>query len=197
MPLFPNFMRMITQFGLHNMRGSEEGAEAIIAVTVKGLAEECGLRLCNAQLALGCPSCQTLARNKRRLIADVLVSVVQEMLRDGVQCIGLMVDHGKRSGIECFVKMLVWAVRDENRRQILKYFCLDVDRSNHSASDCADVIKMSIEKLHVAEKTWRTAKRSTQLVFISNGRSPNQRFALLLLTAWLRWAVASRWEISR
>ena len=63
-PLSPGFMCTITQFSLHNMRGADEGAEAIIAgtVTVKGLAKEAGLPFCNVQLALGCPSRRTLAR---------------------------------------------------------------------------------------------------------------------------------------
>jgi hypothetical protein len=30
----------------------------------------------------------------------LLVSVVQDMLRDDIQCLSLMADHGKRSGIE-------------------------------------------------------------------------------------------------
>ena len=89
------------------MWGSHEGAKAIIVSTLKSLAEEVELPLCNTQLALGCPSRRTLAWNKRRLGADALVSVVQDMLCDGVQCLSLMADHGKRSGIEHVVKILI------------------------------------------------------------------------------------------
>ena len=101
------FLPIITQFSLNNMRGLDEGAAAIIAGTVKGLANEVELPLCNTQLALGCPSRRTLAWNKRRLGADALVSVVQDMLCDGVQCLSLMVNHSKRSGIEHVVKILI------------------------------------------------------------------------------------------
>ena len=133
------------QFSLHNTRGSVEGAKAIIAGTVKGLVKEVGLPLYNAQLALRCPSCRTLVRSKRRLAADVLVSVMQDMLCDDVQCLSLLVDYGKGSGIKHFVKILIWASRDENNRGVLKYFCLDMDQSNHSSADCTEAIKMSIK----------------------------------------------------
>ena len=61
-----------------------------------------------------------------------------------------MADHGKRSGIEHFVKILIWAGLDDQGNKVLKYFCLDIDRSNHSAKDCAAAIKMSINKLEKA-----------------------------------------------
>ena len=141
-------LRIITQFILHNMQGSDEGSEVIIAGTLKGLAEEVGLPLSNAKLTLGCPSRRTLARSERRPAADVMVSVVQDMLHDDVQCLSLMV--GKRSGIESVVKILTWTAKDENNRQMLKYFCLDVDQSNHSSAYYSEAIKMLIKKLHVA-----------------------------------------------
>ena len=58
-----------------------------------------------------------------------------------------MVDHGKRSGIEHFVKIISWAGQDENGNKVIKNFCLDVDKSNHSAKDCAEAISMSIKRL--------------------------------------------------
>ena len=61
-----------------------------------------------------------------------------------------MVDHGKRSGIEHFVKIIMWAGRDKQGQRVIKYFCLDIDRSNHSAKDCAGAIKIGIKRLEVA-----------------------------------------------
>ena len=39
---------------------------------------------------------------------------------------------------------------EDQGNKVLKYFCLDIDRSNHSAKDCAAAIKMSINKLEMA-----------------------------------------------
>ena len=41
----PRFERTLTAFGLHNMRGSDEGAELTIAGVIKGLADEVGFPL--------------------------------------------------------------------------------------------------------------------------------------------------------
>ena len=70
------FLRTLAQFGLHNMRGSDETTELLIAGTVKALAEEVGILLPSHALSLGCPSCRTLARGEKRLAADALLSVV-------------------------------------------------------------------------------------------------------------------------
>jgi len=75
------FIRTLSQFSLHNMRGSDEGTEMVIAGTIKGLAEEVGLQLPSASLARGCPSRKTLARGDKRLAADCLVSVVNDIRR--------------------------------------------------------------------------------------------------------------------
>ena len=144
------FLRTISQFALHNMRGSDKGTEMLIAGTIKGLAEEVGLGIPSVSLARGCPSRRTLARGEKRLSADCLVSVVEDIKRDNAKWVALMVDHGKRSGIEHFVKMLCWAGLDEQGNAVVKYFCLDINRSNHAAKDCAAAIKMSINKLEIA-----------------------------------------------
>ena len=127
------FLRTLTQFGLHNMRGSDEAATMLIAGVIKGLAEELNLPLSSSALSHGVPSQRTLARGEKRLAADVYLSVVEDIKRDNPQYIGLMVDHGKRSGIEHFVKIIMWAGRDKDGNRVIKFFCLDVDRSSHSS----------------------------------------------------------------
>ena len=146
----PRFERTLTAFGLHNMRGSDEGAELTIAGVIKGLADEVGFPLTEDELAHGCPSRKTLARCEKRLAADCYVSVVEELKKSGVKCVALMVDHGKRSGIEHFVKILIYAALDEHGNRVIKYFCLDVDKSSHSAKDCADAIHQTVKKLYMA-----------------------------------------------
>ena len=66
------FHRTLSTFGLHNMRGSDEGMEMIIAGVVKGLAHEVGLPISGQALAYGCPSRMTLARNEKRLAAVLI-----------------------------------------------------------------------------------------------------------------------------
>ena len=73
------FLGIISRFSLHNMRGSGEGTELVIAGTIKGLAGEVGLQLQSFSLARGCPSRKTLARGDKQLAADFLVSVVEDI----------------------------------------------------------------------------------------------------------------------
>ena len=109
--LSDRFMRTIAQFGLHNMNGSDEAAEMGIASVFEGLAEEVGLPLSSSALSFGCPSRRTLARAEKRLAVDVYLSAVRDIQKDFGDdepiYISLMVDHGKRSGIEHFVKLIV------------------------------------------------------------------------------------------
>ena len=111
-------------FGLHNMRGSDEGMELIITGVIKGLADEVGFSLKTLALSHRCPRLRTFARGDKRLAADILVLVVRDLQKDNVEDIAFMVDHGKRSGSEHYVKIIVWAGRDKDRKRVLKNFCL-------------------------------------------------------------------------
>ena len=75
--LSDRFLRTLAQFGLHNMRGSDEATEMLVAGTIKALAEEVSLPLFNRALSLGCPSRHTLAQGDKRLAADVYTAVVK------------------------------------------------------------------------------------------------------------------------
>ena len=75
------FLHTLSMFGLHNMRGSDEGMELIIAGAIKGLVQEVGFSLNNLALSRGCPSRCTLAQGNKRLAVDVLVSVVRDLQR--------------------------------------------------------------------------------------------------------------------
>ena len=61
------------------MRGSDEGAELLIAGVIKTLIMEVGLPLTNEALFYGCPSPRTLARGESRLAADVFISVTRDI----------------------------------------------------------------------------------------------------------------------
>ena len=61
-----------------------------------------------------------------------------------------MVDHGNQSGIEHFVKILLWAGWDSNGKRVIKNFCLNVDKSNHAVKDYASAIKISVKNLNIA-----------------------------------------------
>ena len=81
------FLRTLAQFGLHNMRGSDEATELLIAVTVKALAEEVGMLLPGLNLSHGCPSRRTLARGEKRLLRldEMKNLVAQGKARDGIK----------------------------------------------------------------------------------------------------------------
>ena len=146
----PRFQRTLSQHILHNMRGSDEAATMIIAGVIKGLAEELKLPLSSQALSYGCPSRRTLARGDARIAADVLLLIVRDIKREKVQWISIMTDHGKRSGVEHFIKIILFAARDKHGRRIIKRFCLDVDKSSHAALNCAAAIKESLSKLNMA-----------------------------------------------
>ena len=145
-----SFMRRLTEGGLHNMGGSDEGMEGIVNGTFLGLRDDLDLPLTDRQIALATPSRRSIARSEHRLAAECLVYTVEQIKKDNATWVALLVDHGKRNGKDHFVKIIVWAGKDEYGNRVLKHFCLDIDTSGHSSKDCADAIKDSIEKLRLA-----------------------------------------------
>lgn len=89
------------------MRGPDEATEMLVVGAIKALAEEVGTSLSSRALSLGRPSRHTLARVEKRLATAVYLSVVRDMRDNCVEWIVLMIDHGKRSGIENFVKLII------------------------------------------------------------------------------------------
>eukprot|EP00984_Skeletonema_dohrnii_P034508 scaffold33580_cov171-Skeletonema_dohrnii-CCMP3373.AAC.1 len=133
---------MVTAYG-----ASDEAIEMIIAGWTKALFHEVGLdELITADMiSKGIPSKTTLRRLEFRLAADCIVSRIQEMVDDNATSFALITDHGKRAGMEHFVKLLCWFGKDKEGREIIKFHCIDVDTSNHSGEDCAAAIKKSVE----------------------------------------------------
>ena len=62
----------------------------------------------------------------------------------------MMVDHGKRNGIENFVKLIIWSGCNRKGNRVMKYFCLNIDKSSHGSTGCASAIKHSVTKLKLS-----------------------------------------------
>ena len=60
------------------------------------------------KIAFGCPSQRTIARWDKKLAVRCIFSVVQEMKADEAKYLAILCDHGKRNGIEHYVKIFVW-----------------------------------------------------------------------------------------
>mmetsp|Transcript_31076 Transcript_31076/g.74102 ORF Transcript_31076/g.74102 Transcript_31076/m.74102 type:complete len:1200 (+) Transcript_31076:150-3749(+) len=144
-------MRILTIFNLHNMGGSDEATEAIIFATVKAVLYEIGLDVSNEKVAHGCPSRRTIARWEARLAVEVIFSVVAEIKKDDPKWLSMQLDHGNRNGIDHLVKIVSWAGYDEvTAERVIKFFCLDVNKSDKTALGAAAAVKESLDVLKAA-----------------------------------------------
>lgn len=132
------------------MGGSDEGMEMLIAGVLKALFYDIGFELDSKSLGAGVPSRRTIARQEKKLMVDCLLHAVREMTNDQIKYLFLIVDHGKRNGIEHFVKLVRWGGFDENGNWVIKQLCLDMDMSGHTAKSAADAIQHSLKKLEKA-----------------------------------------------
>ena len=57
----------------------------------------------------------------------------------------MIADHGHRKDQDHFVKLICWAGFDEDGNWTIKYHCLDVDISGHSAKEAAEAVQKSIK----------------------------------------------------
>ena len=80
----------------------------------------------------------------------ILLTLVRELNDDKVEWVGMMVDHGKRNGIKYVSKLIIWSGFDREGNRVIKYFCLDIDKSGHHLKDCASAIKYSVTKLELS-----------------------------------------------
>ena len=128
-------LRFAAAFNAQGYGASDEATEMIIIGWTKALLKELGIKDIDASsIANGCPSRRTV-RNGARLAADCMILVLQEIIDDEAKHFALITDHGKRAGLEHFVKILVWVGwEDEGKtKKTIKFHCLDVDTSVHGA----------------------------------------------------------------
>eukprot|EP00956_Cyclotella_meneghiniana_P038994 scaffold163785_cov37-Cyclotella_meneghiniana.AAC.4 len=64
--------------------------------------------------------------------------------------ITLVTDHGNRSGVDHFVKMIVWTSVDKNGRFKLNHFNLDIDKGGHTTVAAANAIHRSLQSLKLS-----------------------------------------------
>ena len=138
-------LRYFAAFTSQAYGASDEAVEMIIAGWTKALFHQVGLDDISARdIANGLPSKSLLARLEVRLAADCLATRLMEIIDDGATFFALVTDHGKRAGMEHFVKLLCWFGKDKNGNETIKYHCIDVDTSNHTGRDCARAIERSL-----------------------------------------------------
>ena len=143
--------RIAAAFNVQGYGASDEATEMMAVGWTKALLHQLGISdkdISAADIAKGCPSRRTNVRSEASLAADCMIVVLQEIIDDEAKHFALITDHGKRSGLEHFVKILVWAGWEdkEKTRKIIKFHCLDVDTSAHDADGCAEAVKNSLEE---------------------------------------------------
>ena len=90
------------------------------------------------------PSRRTFERSVYDQMAGELLCHVLEMLDGEVRAFGAAFDHGHRSGIHHFVKVIsYYSFRDEK----VKWFCLDSNACGGTAEECTRAISKSLETL--------------------------------------------------
>ena len=101
------------------------------------------------------------------------------MQADLAKWIAILCDHGKRNGIEHYIKLLVWGGWKSNSlmglpdgkedERVVKFVCADVDKSGKDARGAADAIKKSIEAFECAGLVGKHAVEKEHLCTDSGG----------------------------
>lgn len=140
-------LRLAAAFNCQGYGASDQGTEMIQAGTIAALVKELHIDISAEGIGKGLWSGTTNVRAEERLAAECLLVVLDEIREDGATNFALMSDHGKRNGLEHFVKILVWCgwKDDAKTEKTIKFHCVDVDSSFHDAQGCADAIKKSLE----------------------------------------------------
>ncbi|KAL7530309.1 hypothetical protein ACHAXR_007396 [Thalassiosira sp. AJA248-18] len=147
----PEAQRIMIACSLFGYGCSDEATIMIMAGTMKALFYELGIDISDQQIAKAFPSRATLSEMEIRGAADSLLAVCQEIKEDMMVTLGralsLTTDHGHRKGQDHFVKLISWAGLDEEDMWTVKFFCVDIDSSEHTADGAATAIKVSTEQL--------------------------------------------------
>eukprot|EP00956_Cyclotella_meneghiniana_P021702 scaffold39809_cov88-Cyclotella_meneghiniana.AAC.1 len=150
---FSHEAQMIMGCGYHcNSGGSDEASIHIQAATLRALFFDMGIpdyEVSNLMIARALPS-RTQVRNiDLRLGANCFLCVCWEIYLDHTQYISLQFDHGKRKGIEHFLKVISWGGYDRDENRVIKAFCIDASMCGHTALEGAESIKEIIDLLKI------------------------------------------------
>eukprot|EP00956_Cyclotella_meneghiniana_P023267 scaffold44959_cov39-Cyclotella_meneghiniana.AAC.6 len=131
--------------------GASDYGESVIFGTLKAITEEMKMGLTDKELASGCPDVGTLRNWEMNVAAGCMAKVISQIARDAEYMmenykqklqITLVTDHGNRSGVDHFVKMIVWTSVDKQGSftstkvvtQPSLWQMQFIDLSNHSIS---------------------------------------------------------------
>ena len=118
-----------------------------MAATVRALLHDMGVpesRVSNIMIARALPSGTQLRRIELKigLSCFLILNVCYEIDIDGTSWISWSVDHGKRKGIEHFVKLISWGWFNDAGDRVIKTFCINARICGHSAEESAESIKI-------------------------------------------------------
>eukprot|EP00956_Cyclotella_meneghiniana_P010989 scaffold15408_cov41-Cyclotella_meneghiniana.AAC.7 len=115
--------------------------------------------LTDKELLSGCPDVGTLRNWEMNVAAGCMAKVISQIAQDAELMttkykqrlqITLVTDHGNRSGVDHFVKMIVWTSVDKNGRFKLNHFNLDIDKGGHTIVAAANAIHQSLQSLKLS-----------------------------------------------
>jgi hypothetical protein len=139
-------LKYLAAFTSNACGASDEDIMMAAAGMMKCFFNEVGLDDISARDIANCLPSPTKIRDlELNLAADCLATRLFEIMEDNARSFALVTDHGKRAGMEHFVKLLCWFGKDKEGNETLKFHCIDVDSSNHTGRDCAKAIKKSLE----------------------------------------------------
>lgn len=139
-------LKYLAAFTSNACGASDEDIMMAAAGMMKCFFNEVGLDEISARDIANCLPSPTKIRDlELNLAADCLATRLFEIMEDNARSFALVTDHGKRAGMEHFVKLLCWFGKDKEGNETLKFHCIDVDSSNHTGRDCAKAIKKSLE----------------------------------------------------
>ena len=129
---------------------SQEGMIAISLGTLRAFLDKMGIKdITDEEIAKALPSRATSDKYETKLADDCLLQVWFEIVQDSkgfnVIKIILMTDHGHRNKQDSYVKIVVWAGLDSEKKWTVKFYCLDVNIGGHSAVAAAEAVKISLE----------------------------------------------------
>jgi hypothetical protein len=84
-----------------------------------------------------------------RFGAKSFLCICYEIAQDETNYISWQFDHGKRKGIEHFVKLISWGGFDDEGNRVVKAFCVDSKMCGHSAIESAMSIKEVSDVMHI------------------------------------------------
>jgi hypothetical protein len=131
--------------GLHvNSGGSDEAAVDIGCCFFRALFHDMGIpqkKITNLMTARAFPSRETIRQQELIFGGNCFICICYKIAMDGTETVSWQFDHGKRKGIEHFVKQVSWGCFNEEGERIVKVACVDSRMCCHTSEESAKSIR--------------------------------------------------------